>query len=99
MENTFVVYSEEYYFDKKKLSASLKKKVYNVSSSKEDSEKIKEKMIESLHKQLDVTNDNDEMLTTFDVKVIKLEGKHTKETAQTANINGDYIPEKTRYIK
>ena len=92
MENTYVVYSEEYYFSMNTFSTALRKNVYSVSYNEESAEEVKNMMEETLQKSVEngEINANNEMLTTFDVKVISLEGKLSLEDAKKMAVNGDY---------
>ena len=92
MENTYVVYVEEYYFSVNTLSTILRKKVYNVSYSREAAEEVKAMIEESLKKSVasGELNANNEMLTTYQADVRCLEGRLTIEESKAAVINDDY---------
>lgn len=96
-EKTYVVYSEEYYFDLKVMQTVLKKRVYNVSPSSEVATEVKEMMQESLQATVDAgeMNADLEMLTTFSINVVSLEGTLTKEEAEAQVIDDDYTWGKT----
>lgn len=91
-DKTYVVYSEEYYFDLKVMRTVLKKKVYNVSPNPEIAAEVKEMMASSLQATVDSgeMNADYEMLTTFSINVVSLEGILTKEEAEAQVINDDY---------
>ena len=91
-DKTDVVYSEEYYFDLKVMQTVLKKRVYNVSPNPEAATEVKEMMAESLQATVDAgeMNADLEMLTTFSINVISLEGNLTKEEAEAQVIDDDY---------
>lgn len=92
MENTYVVYCEEYYFSMNTFSTILKKNVYNVSYNQENADNIKSMMGEVLQKTIDngEINANNEMLTSYDIKTICLDGKYSLEEAKKIVINDDY---------
>lgn len=92
MENTYVVYCEEYYFSLNTFSTILKKKVYNVSENLEVAEEIKNTMDTILQKSVDSKeiDANNEIITTYEIKVICLEGNYSIEEARNLVINDDY---------
>ena len=92
MENTYVVYSEEYYFSMNTFSSVLKKNVYNVTYNEDSASEVKNMIEDTLQKTVEAgdINANNEMLTTFEVKVIPLEGKYSIEDAKKMVVNGDY---------
>ena len=92
MDNTYIVYSEEYYLNLNTLSPVLKKKVYNVSYDEESAEEVKNMMSEVLQNNVDIAeiNANNEILTTYNIKVIRLSGKLSIETAKKVVIDDDY---------
>ena len=92
MGSTYVVYSEEYYLSISSLRTILRKKIYTVSYSKEEADEVKDMMEEVLKKSVKEAelNDNNEMLTTYKIETICLDGKLTKEEAEEAIIDDDY---------
>ena len=92
MENTYVVYSDEYYFSLNSFSTVLKKRVYHVSYNMDSAEEVKSMMEEVLQKTVDAAsfNSNREMLTAYDIKVVTLEGKHSIEEAKELVVDDDY---------
>lgn len=46
MDNTYVVYSEEYYFSMKTFSTILRKQVYTVSYNQDEAEEVRRMMEE-----------------------------------------------------
>ena len=92
MNNTYVVYTEEYYFSLNTFSSLLRKKVYNISYNKESAEEIKELMEESLQELLNSSdiNSNNEILTTYKIEIICLDGILSFDDARAAVINDDY---------
>ena len=92
MENTYVVYAEEYYFSLMALSTILKKRIYNISYDKESAEEVKDMMEEVLKKLCESSeiNANKEILTTYSIKTICLEGKLSFKEARETVINDDY---------
>jgi saccharopine dehydrogenase-like NADP-dependent oxidoreductase len=97
MDNTYVVYCEEYYFSMNTFSTILKKRVYNVSYNQESAEEVKSMMEEIMQKNVDLSeiNANNEMLTTYDIKIVCLEGKYSLDEAKAIVINNDYTWGKT----
>ena len=90
MENTYVVYSEEYYFSVKELRTILKKRVYTVTQNEEDANEIRDMMEEVLKNDLYHPNNNNEMLTAYDMKIITLEGVLSSDDAKSMVINDDF---------
>ena len=92
MDKTYVVYCEEYYFSMNTMSTVLRKKVYNVSYNMDEAEEVKSMMEEVLNKSVEAAevNANNEMITTYNIKIIDLGGKLSVEDASKAVINDDY---------
>ena len=92
MENTYVVYSEEYYFSMNTLSTVLRKNVYNVSYNQESAEEVKIMLEEALKKSVEASeiNSNNEMLTAYKIETVCLDGKLSIEEAKSAVIDDDY---------
>ena len=91
MDKTYVVYCMEYYFNCNFLSTNLKKRVYNVMYNVESAEEIMQMIKEGLQKIVDSgeLNANNEILTSYDVKVITLDGKFSIDEAREKVINDD----------
>jgi len=92
MEETYVVYCEEYYFNCNYLKTILKKKVYNVSYEEKSAEEVLS-LIEEVNeriKEKHELNANNEILVSYSCKIIKLEGHKSIEEATNAVINDDY---------
>jgi len=92
MNNTYVVYCEEYYFNLNTFSTILRKKVYNVSYNQESAEEVKSMMEEVLQKSMDSgeINANNGILTTYSIKVICLDGVYSIDEAKQMVIDDDY---------
>lgn len=92
MENTYVVYCEEYYFSMNTLSTILRKNVYNVSYDQESADKVQMMLDEVLKKSVEASeiNANNEILTAYKIETACLDGKLSIEEAKSVVINDDY---------
>ncbi len=92
MDNTYVVYSEEYYFSGVKFRTIMRKKVYTVTYDETEAQEVCDLMNSTLQQQLDAgeVNDNYEILTTFSVKTIPLEGHLSIDEAKSMVVDDDY---------
>ena len=74
------------------LSTIMRKNVYNVSYNQESAEEVKSMMEEILQNVVDSSkvNNNNEMLLSYGIKVVCLDGKYSIDEAKSMVIDDDY---------